>query len=525
MNIIRGEREYFSAIAVPRGNMVVVRYAPTLLWFSIFALSSSIGLDLTKFSRAPKSSYNLRLRTTSRAPEACNCAQVQSKKVGICYFYTDESSGACGSRPCRKSYQCTSVITGLTCMRRRTSKKIVPIPQAAYSCRTVRTDGIMYVPYANRPIPRKLPTLPRVGSAPSNRRLPQFDTQASNRRPLEPHVQRPNILPPQSDTRASNIRHQTVTPAKPTPSPSSTPIIHKKPKKKRPSRFFMVVAGESVLGVYPKLSTAKKILKRFSPRSKRRRAIFEIRKGKVGKDPRKVGGKKNQAGGLKNGFNKFWWNKNDVKAMYKSAVTYMMARTFKKGKPDYFIVVAGKIVMEETRSLREAQKTLMKFGTKSRRGRCVFEVVKGKVGPDPRRVGGRNQQAGLRGGFNTFWLNKKDLGRMYKLAVDYTILRQSFKDPFEDVSGNFIVVVGKKTVGRYRKLAQAKYALMQSKSIRSTQGRCIFQVIRGKVNPDPRTIAGQAQINGMKAGFNRFWWGINDIKKMYIIAAKYNARG
>jgi len=282
----------------------------------------------------------------------------------------------------------------------------------------------------------------------------------------------------------------------------------------------MVIAGESVLGAYPKLSVAKKILGRFSPRSKRRRAIFEVRNGKVGKDPRRVGGRRNQGGGMKNGFNKFWWNKNDVNAMYKSAVGYLMARSFKKGKPEYYIVVAGKLVLGETRSLREAKKMLMKYGTKSRRGRCVFEVVNQKVGPDARRVGGQNQAAGLRAGFNTFWHSKKDLGRMYKLAVEYTLMRKRFRDPFEDARGKFIVVVGKKCLGTYSRLSKAKYVLMKAISTKSKQGRCIFQVRRGKVMPDPRVIAGQAQMNGMNAGFNRFWWGISDIRAMYRIAAQ-----
>jgi len=147
-----GFLKLFSELAsFARGTMevVVLRYRATfilLLVYTLFARPSfSSAFDLANYSRAPQSPFNSRLQTTERAPEACNCAQVRSRKVGVCHFYTDEASGSCGSRPCRKSYQCTSMITGLTCMRRRTVKKIVPLPQSPYSCKTVRTNGIMYV--------------------------------------------------------------------------------------------------------------------------------------------------------------------------------------------------------------------------------------------------------------------------------------------------------------------------------------------------------------------------------------------
>ena len=65
-----------------------------------------------------------------------------------------------------------------------------------------------------------------------------------------------------------------------------------------------------------------------------------------------------------------------------------MGRSFKKGKVDYYIVVAGKVALGEYKKLANAKKLLKIYGRKSSRSRCVFEVVNGKVGPDPRSVGG-----------------------------------------------------------------------------------------------------------------------------------------
>ena len=81
-------------------------------------------------------------------PNHCECAPSKAAGNGWCWYYYLKDSNYCKKRPCRRKFVCVSHHTGLTCMKRVTKQKIVPV--AHNSCRTVRMYGEIYVPYSTR---------------------------------------------------------------------------------------------------------------------------------------------------------------------------------------------------------------------------------------------------------------------------------------------------------------------------------------------------------------------------------------
>ncbi len=80
-------------------------------------------------------------------PNHCQCARSKAPGNGWCWFYHTEASDYCMRRPCRPKFVCVSHHTGLTCMKRVTKEKVVPITHS--TCRTVRIEGEIYVPYSS----------------------------------------------------------------------------------------------------------------------------------------------------------------------------------------------------------------------------------------------------------------------------------------------------------------------------------------------------------------------------------------
>lgn len=83
----------------------------------------------------------------SLTPATCNC-QRDPPGAGVCYFYRSAGYSYCARRPCARSYSCSASGTGIRCVRRKTTVKIIPIN--GRECKTERVIGFMYVPYITR---------------------------------------------------------------------------------------------------------------------------------------------------------------------------------------------------------------------------------------------------------------------------------------------------------------------------------------------------------------------------------------
>lgn len=82
---------------------------------------------------------------------------------------------------------------------------------------------------------------------------------------------------------------------------------------------FIVVAGDRVVADFEDIEKAKAELSKY-PKGARSpsRAVFEVIDGVVGSDPHTVNGE-NQGAAMASGFNKFWWNWNDINRMKEIA--------------------------------------------------------------------------------------------------------------------------------------------------------------------------------------------------------------
>lgn len=81
-------------------------------------------------------------------PNHCQCVQSKAPGNGWCWYYYNDDSYYCKKRRCRPKFVCVSYHTGLTCMKRKTKEKVVPI--TLDTCRTVRMESTIYVPYSSR---------------------------------------------------------------------------------------------------------------------------------------------------------------------------------------------------------------------------------------------------------------------------------------------------------------------------------------------------------------------------------------
>lgn len=86
-----------------------------------------------------------RLEARRHQPATCNCRIEIREKKGTCYMYTNKGNSFCEKRDCSARYVCSTRRTGVTCMRRYTVKKIVPVGLG--KCETKMSGGVIYVPY------------------------------------------------------------------------------------------------------------------------------------------------------------------------------------------------------------------------------------------------------------------------------------------------------------------------------------------------------------------------------------------
>lgn len=177
---------------------------------------------------------------------------------------------------------------------------------------------------------------------------------------------------------------------------------------------FVVVAQSSVVGLYSNIEDAKKKLFDYPVGSwSPSRMIVEVFGKEVQPDPHTVGGQ-NQGGGMNTGFNKWWWDWNDIHRMAS------IAQTFMDGKHSMFAVVANQAVVGYYSSVEDAKEKLTEYssGTSSP-SRMVSEVIDGVVQKDPHTVGGQNQGDGVKAGFNKWWRDWNDINKMTSVVEKF----------------------------------------------------------------------------------------------------------
>lgn len=82
------------------------------------------------------------LSAGSKMPQSCDCEPTRSRSTGRCWYFTRKDSNICMQRPCRLKFICTSRKTGLVCMLRKKTSKIVPI--SSNKCAEERVPGFIY---------------------------------------------------------------------------------------------------------------------------------------------------------------------------------------------------------------------------------------------------------------------------------------------------------------------------------------------------------------------------------------------
>lgn len=78
-------------------------------------------------------------------PRACNCKRGTARN-GVCYDFVRGHASYCKRRKCAPRYQCVAVRTGIKCILRRTTKRVVPVGPGR--CASRKVYGYMYVPYS-----------------------------------------------------------------------------------------------------------------------------------------------------------------------------------------------------------------------------------------------------------------------------------------------------------------------------------------------------------------------------------------
>jgi len=88
-------------------------------------------------------------RYSTKYPSSCACKMVPSNSRSVCYHFLDKNQYICGRRQCGNSYTCTGSYTGITCMRRLSTEKVVPVGYASGNyCKIKKRKTYFYVPYA-----------------------------------------------------------------------------------------------------------------------------------------------------------------------------------------------------------------------------------------------------------------------------------------------------------------------------------------------------------------------------------------
>jgi len=406
-------------------------------FYSIFAFFSavtvlSIEFEVQAFKHSRVSGSEIVLQTTSRLPQTCYCAKSYNQGNGICHYMKNKDEKTCGSRPCRPNYVCNpGISSGLLCIRRNTKSKVVQTEPG--KCEIIPTVGYMYVPYSNSP---------NLGTRGTSVALPV----------VKPH--------------------------------------------RRARGLFLVVSNNRVLYKVRNLITAKWYLRRIKSGS---RCIFEVQNGKVLGNPHRIAGYPQTR---KYGFNKYWNDWNDITRMRRIAVNYykrtLKPRTIRtKNIRGAYLVIGNNKVEYRTIWLNRAKRYLGRFKTGPR---CIFEVRRGKVLRNPRKIAGYPQNSVY--GFNRSWKRRSDIPHMYWIGATYV------RGLSKKKKRRYLVVYGNRVIRNYRTLKSALRKLQRVGRTSKTR-RCIFRVVNGHVMKRPYSRG------------NRYFRKKNDSKSMYRIAYNY----
>ncbi|CAK9008277.1 unnamed protein product [Durusdinium trenchii] len=196
-------------------------------------------------------------------------------------------------------------------------------------------------------------------------------------------------------------------------------------------------------------------------------------------------------------------------------------------EPDYdsleecYIVVAGGSVKGVFLDLEKAKAELSKFKESAQPYRFIVAAQYGLVQEDPHTVAGQNQGAAMKAGFDKRWWGWPTIHEYNKIAQDY--LLQQAKDRKAAAEGEqcFLAVAFGAVRGVFADVEQAKEELMKYPPGAPQPQRMVAGAQYGKIQEDPHSMAGQNQGAGMAAGFNKAWYGWDDIHKMNQIAQEY----
>lgn len=111
----------------------------------------------------------------------------------------------------------------------------------------------------------------------------------------------------------------------------------------------------------------------------------------------------------------------------------------------------------------------------------------------------------MKAGFNNYWHDGSDINRMCSLLSNRVLA--------------YCVVAGSSAQGPFS-LTHAKSILNKYPRGETPPSRAVFEVRDGVVLQDPHHVGGENQGIALKAGFNRYWTGWDDINRMHAILQK-----
>merc|ERR1712137_1351434 len=183
----------------------------------------------------------------------------------------------------------------------------------------------------------------------------------------------------------------------------------------KPSTWWCVarVNRGQVQGPYTNFQDAKNVLNEQEGKQTNRQMICEMTNAGAKRDPHKVNGQ-NQGGGTGAGFNKWWWNWEDIGRMNKMCNDNSICRT-QEVKPSTWWCVArvnrGQVQGPYT-NFQDAKNVLNEQEGKQTNRQMICEMTNAGAKGDPHKVNGQNQGGGTGAGFNKWWWNWEDIGRM-----------------------------------------------------------------------------------------------------------------
>lgn len=77
----------------------------------------------------------------------CSCEMIPPNAWSDCYYFTDNREYYCKLRKCEPKYMCSSKQTGVICVKRLVTERIVPVEGFKGVCKTEAQRTMMFVPY------------------------------------------------------------------------------------------------------------------------------------------------------------------------------------------------------------------------------------------------------------------------------------------------------------------------------------------------------------------------------------------